>query len=97
MSITGNRIRDCGGTAICVAATGGNGAIAPAGAHRDIVVTGNTISDCAAPGILVTSTAGLRLENNSLNLSTNAKVVPDLMRQAGLHDLQPVVKIQCEP
>jgi len=97
LKITGNFIRACKGIPICVEATGGNGAIAPAGAHRDIVITGNKVTDCAMPGILVTSTAGLQLENNLLNLQTNSQTVPELMRRAGLKELQPVVEIHCEP
>ncbi|HXR08283.1 MAG TPA: right-handed parallel beta-helix repeat-containing protein [Candidatus Acidoferrum sp.] len=95
--ISGNRIRDCGGVAICVEAEGGNGRIAPAGAHRDITITGNTVEGCAMPGILVTSTAGLRLENNTLNLRSDAISLPAQMRQAGLKVLTPVVQIQCQP
>jgi parallel beta-helix repeat protein len=95
--ISGNRIRDCGGVAICVEAEGGNGRIAPAGAHRDITITGNTVEGCARPGILVTSTAGLRLENNTLNLRSDAISLPAQMRQAGLKVLTPVVQIQCQP
>ncbi len=83
--------------AICVEAEGGNGRIALAGAHRNITITGNTVEDCAMPGILVTSTTGLRLENNTLNLRTNATSLPPQMRQAGLKDLTQVVQIQCEP
>jgi hypothetical protein len=97
VKITGNLVRACGGIPICVAVTGGNGGIAPAGAHRDIAITGNQVSDCAMPGILVTSTAGLRLENNMLNLHADSRDMPELMRRAGLKELQPVVKIRCVP
>jgi parallel beta-helix repeat protein len=95
--ITKNCIHACGGIPICIEAAGGNGDIAPPGAHRDITITGNQITDCAMPGILVTSTAGLRLENNRLDLRANSKTVPELMRRAGLKAVQPVVEIQCEP
>ena len=64
LTITGNRITDCGGVPIRIEATGGNGEIAPAGAHRNIAVTGNIVTGCAMPGILATSTAGLRIERN---------------------------------
>jgi hypothetical protein len=46
---------------------------------------------------LVTSTAGLRLENNKLNLRNEPGHLPPEMRQAGLKELRPVVEIQCEP
>jgi parallel beta-helix repeat protein len=97
VKITGNSIRACKGVAICVEAAGGSGAIARAGTHRDITITGNTVMDCLLPGIMVTSTAGLRLENNTLALRADTNHVPELMRRAGLTELQPVVKINCEP
>jgi parallel beta-helix repeat protein len=97
VKITGNIIHACNGIPICVEATGGDGTIAPAGAHRDITITGNKITDCSMPGILVTSTAGLRLENNTLDLRANSHSVPDQMRRAALKELQPVVEIQCAP
>lgn len=43
------------------------------------------------PGIPVTFTAGLRLENNRLNLLTNSRNAPEQMRRAGLKKLEPVV------
>jgi hypothetical protein len=97
VQIVGNTIRSCEGVPICVQATGGKGEIAPVGAHSDITIIGNTVMDCAMPGILATSTMGLRIEMNVLDLHTTAGVVPDLMRQAGLKTLSPVVQIQCEP
>jgi len=96
-TISGNTIRDRGGIPICVEATGGNGAISPAGAHHDITITGNTITDCAAPGIVVTSTTGSRLAGNTLNLTGRNGDLPDILRQAGLTNAQPVVRIRCEP
>jgi len=83
VKITGNTIRSCGGIPICVEATGGNGQIAPMGAHRDITITGNTMNDCSMPGILVTSTVGLILEKNILDLRTDSKTAPEWMRLAG--------------
>jgi parallel beta-helix repeat protein len=94
--ITGNTIRGCGGIPICVEATSGPGGIAPAGAHRNITITGNTVRDCFMPGILVTSTAGLKVENNVLDLSPDGGRIPGRMRQAGLTELRPVVEINCE-
>ena len=97
VDIIGNTIQSCEGVPICVRATGGRGEIAPAGAHRDITITGNTVRNCAMPAILATSTIGLKIEKNILDLHTTAGVVPELMRQAGLKTLRPVVEIQCEP
>jgi parallel beta-helix repeat protein len=59
-------------------------------------VTGNTLKDSAMPGIVVTSTAGLKIENNSLTLNPTTRL-PNVMRQAGLKELQPVVEINCTP
>jgi parallel beta-helix repeat protein len=94
--ITGNQIQSCGGIPILVEAQAGNGRIAPAGAHRNFTITGNTVKDCAMPGIVVTSTAGLKIENNSLTLNPTTRL-PNVMRQAGLKELQPVVEINCTP
>jgi hypothetical protein len=49
LKITGNSISDCRGIPICIEATGGDGEIAPAGAHRNITITGNTVRRCAMP------------------------------------------------
>ena len=97
LKISGNTIIACGGIPICVEATGGNGQIAPVGAHRDIRIIGNTLQKCFQPGILVTSTTGLTLADNQLDLFPATNVVPGLMRRAGLTTLQPVVKINCNP
>jgi hypothetical protein len=95
LKIIGNTITNCGGVPIRIEATGGNGDIAPAGAHRDITITGNTVTGCAMPGILVTSTADLRIGRNTLGQWTGAQLIPDEMRRAGLTDLKPVVEINC--
>lgn len=97
LRITGNRITHCGDVPIRIEATGGNGDIAPAGAHRNLTLTGNTVRGCAMPGILVTSTAGLQVENNTLEEWTDSTRVPGLMRKAGLKELKPVVAINCAP
>jgi hypothetical protein len=97
LKITGNTIVACGGIPICVEATAGNGDIAPAGAHQNLTITGNTVRDCAAPGILVCSTIGLWLGKNTIELNSDRKTLPGLMRQAGMKELQPVVEIRCAP
>lgn len=93
LTITGNTIRDCGGVAIQVIATGGNGEIAPAGAHRDIAIARNSITGSAMPGILVSSTEGLAISNNHFDLKPAG--IPDLMRRAGIAEPAPVVTILC--
>lgn len=95
--ITNNTINSCGGVPIRIEATGGNGQVAPAGAHRNLTVTGNTVSGCAMPGILVTSTTGLRVGDNTFDHWTAANGIPDAMRRAGLSELKPVVEIHCQP
>ena len=65
LTITGNHILSCKGTAINVEAAAGNGQVAPAGAHRNLAILGNTMTDCRLPNIRVCSTDGLRIENNT--------------------------------
>jgi len=96
VKITGNTIVAVKGIPICVEAVAGNGDIAPAGAHRDFLIADNVVKNCAAPGILVCSTRGLRIDNNSLELTDTRKSPPSLMLQAGLDELKPVVEIRCE-
>src|ERR1035437_9898660 len=46
LKITGNSISDCRGIPICIEVTGGDGELAPAGAHRNINIAGNTVRRC---------------------------------------------------
>lgn len=62
--ITGNIIEHCDSMGIAVYAQAGTGGLAPAGAHRDIVIEGNTFRDVAGTDIWVTSTRGLTLRDN---------------------------------
>ena len=62
--ITGNSILDCPTSGIVVQAIGGNGRVAPAGAHKNISIVGNTFSNVALPFILCTSTEDLTLKDN---------------------------------
>jgi parallel beta-helix repeat protein len=96
LRITGNTITACRGIPICIEANAGNGDTAPAGAHSNISITGNVVSNCPARGILVTSTRGLRMENNTLELTDTRQSIPGVMRKAGLKELKPVVEINCE-
>jgi len=66
LAITGNTVRNCSSRGITVAAYGGRGEVAPAGAHNSITISGNTVEDSPAPLIRVTSTKGLLLEGNVL-------------------------------
>jgi len=95
LNITGNTILNCGPIPICVEASGGDGNVAPAGAHRHVSISGNTITGCAKPAILVTSTADLRVGQNTLGQWTDSRELPDLMRRSGLKEITPVVEIHC--
>ncbi len=66
VEISGNTIKDCGATAIEVIARAGNGATAPAGAHRNISIQNNSLTGCPMPGIEVTSTDGLVIAGNQI-------------------------------
>ena len=69
VTIANNIIRDCGSIAIAVYASSSTGALAPAGAHRDIAITGNTFQSCPLPNIVVTSTDGGRVADNQFVLT----------------------------
>jgi hypothetical protein len=95
LKITGNTITNCRGIPIRVEATGGNGGIAPAGAHRNIAINDNTITGCAMPGILVTSTSQLQLGSNKFDRWLPSHYIPGQMRKSGLTELKPVIEINC--
>lgn len=59
-----NHVSNCRTTAIAIYANGGTGAIAPAGAHRNITVTDNQVVASPLPNIVVTSTDTLMLGDN---------------------------------
>jgi len=95
LMIAGNSLSDCPTPGIVVQARGGNGLIAPAGAHRDISIIDNTFSNVALPHILCTSTEGLTLRGNSFaagqapQATWGADIVPPDQRGA------PVVTVNC--
>jgi hypothetical protein len=62
--ISGNSILDCPTPGIVVQAWGGNGQIAPPGAHRNISIVDNTFFNVALPYLLCTSTEGLTVKGN---------------------------------
>jgi len=97
VEIRNNRITACLDVPIRVESPAGNGAVAPVGAHQNIVITGNVIKDCAAPGILVTSTKGLHIADNELHLCLATNDVPKSVRTAGGDATTPVVEINCAP
>ena len=77
VAILDNVIRGCRATGIEVTAHGGQGKLAPAGAHNRIVVSGNRLADGPLPNISVSSTDDLRIEANTI-------VGPRPGRRAGL-------------
>jgi hypothetical protein len=64
VGITDNIIDRCRGMGIAVYAHAGNGAIAPAGAHKKIQIRGNQLGDIRGRDIWVTSSEELVLEDN---------------------------------
>lgn len=62
--IADNQIADCRATAIEVVARGGTGALAPSGAHKNIVICNNAILNSPLPNIHVTSTDKLVISGN---------------------------------
>jgi hypothetical protein len=93
--ITGNSILDCPTSGIIVQAIGGNGRVAPAGAHKNISIVDNTFSDVALPFILCTSTEDLTLKDNRFPTETGVQspwgsgLVPPDKKGA------PVVTVSC--
>lgn len=93
--ISGNSIVDCTTPGIVVNARGGNGQIAPAGAHRNISIVDNTFINVALPCILCTSIKGLTLSHNSFpagqatQATWGADMVPPDQKGA------PVVTVNC--
>ena len=73
LKITRNTISNCGGTAISVEATSGDGDPAPAGAHSDLSITENRISQSPLPAIRVSSTDGLQIVGNTFESIKPAK------------------------
>jgi hypothetical protein len=65
VTLIGNTIKNCHKEGIAVYSRAGNGSIAPAGAHNNIVIENNTISNTPGPHIWVTSTRGLVLKGNT--------------------------------
>jgi hypothetical protein len=69
--------------AIAVHADGGNGHVAPAGAHRNICLEGNAVSQSTNPAIAVTSTTDLKLGANHITSPDNAGLLPWLLDDFG--------------
>jgi hypothetical protein len=66
ITVEGNIIARCHGTAIRVAAFLHSDRPLPAGAHNRIMIKGNAIKDCPTPQIHVTSTDGLTVSGNTV-------------------------------
>lgn len=86
ITVSDNEISECHSAAIAVYADGGNGATAPAGAHKNINITGNIISGSTNPAIALTSIRGLVLENNTIVATNNDLLVPWIMNNFGRNE-----------
>jgi len=86
ITVSDNVISGCHDVAIAVYAYGGNGAIAPVGAHDNIQITGNSISGSSNPAIAITSTSNLKLENNTIEAPNNDLLVPWIMNNFGRNE-----------
>ena len=96
--IENNTIRDTRGVAIAVYALGGNGEVAPAGAHRDIAISGNRIAHAPPPAVYVTSTRGLTIEDNDIDTHAHRALFPWVAHRYGLPDrVGPVHKVNTKP
>ena len=81
--VSNNEISGCHDAAIAVYAEGGNGKIAPVGAHDNIQIIDNIIHGSTNPAIAVTSTSNLLLENNAIQSPNNNLLLPWIMDQFG--------------
>lgn len=84
--ISNNVITNCHDAAIAIYANGGNGAVAPVGAHDNIQITGNSISGSSNPAIAVTSTSKLTLNDNTIESPNNDLLVPWIMNNFGRNE-----------
>jgi hypothetical protein len=84
--ISNNVITNCHDAAIAIYANGGNGAVAPVGAHDNIQITGNSISGSSNPAIAVTSTSKLILKDNTIESPNNDLIVPWIMNNFGRNE-----------
>ena len=97
VTIANNTITDCKSIAIQVSAAGGNGRVAPAGAHRNIAIVENTITGCPSPNVAATSTDGLEVAGN--HLTPAATPVQKWMLDGlglGGRKVEPVMTVNCK-
>jgi len=98
VAISGNTIANCGSVAIQVVAPGGNGQMAPAGAHNRITVADNRISGSPLPTIYVTSTRDLTLVDNTCIPDSEAPLSAWVLKRNGWEagKLTPIMTANCE-
>ena len=99
LMIDHNVIAGCRSVAIEVTAVGGNRAVAPSGAHRNIAITDNTIVGCPLPNVWVTSTDALRVTGTVVRSPTTApSVSAQELRALGLDPRHrtPVMTANCD-
>lgn len=71
--VSDNQITACRTTPIVIDSRGGDGNIAPVGAHDNVQIVNNTISNSPNPAIIVTSTSNLCMKNNIVSAVTNSE------------------------
>ncbi|MEQ8240304.1 MAG: Ig-like domain-containing protein [Cyclobacteriaceae bacterium] len=76
ITVSDNVISGCHDVSIAVYATGGNGQVAPIGAHENIQIIGNSIVGSTNPAIAITSTRNFTLENNTISSPNNELLAP---------------------
>jgi hypothetical protein len=82
LEITNNTITGCLDVAIAVYAFGGNGKLAPKGAHNNINVSNNKVAHSLQPAYAVTSTEGLIFLNNTVE-NPSIKILDPARKQFG--------------
>lgn len=76
ITVSNNVISGCHDVSIAVYARGGNGQVAPIGAHENIQITGNSIAGSTNPAIAITSTRNFTLEKNTITSPNNELLAP---------------------
>ena len=84
LKIEDNTITDPIGIPIGVYAFSPRGEALPAGALRDITIRGNTIRQSPRPAIYVTSATGLILDQNTIEIEEDRRLLPSVIHQRKL-------------
>ncbi len=95
--IADNLITSGSGMGIAVLAAGGNNAVAPSGAFRNITLSNNQILGGASPGLLLTSIRGLTEINNTVATDPTKGLYPWEIGSWGTGGVQPVMRLNIAP